>query len=258
MEHRKTAALIVIGNEILSGRTHDTNTPWIAERLLGKGIFIEEVRIIPDREEAIVEAVRTLREKVDYVLTTGGIGPTHDDITTSCVAKAFGARLERNEDAFRMLEEYYGLEHITPPRAKMAQIPAGARLIPNPVSAAPGFIMDNVYVMAGVPRIMQAMMDFVIEQLEPGTPVVSNTITCTLPESALAQELSDLQDRYADIEIGSYPHYRGGILGLSVVLRSVDLKQVECASEELVKIIRGKGDEPRAISLRASDDEAAE
>lgn len=245
-----TAAVIVIGNEILSGRTQDTNTSWIAERLTQRGIVIREVRILPDEEEAIVAAVSALRNKFDYVFTTGGIGPTHDDVTAECVAKAFGIGLEQNEEAFRMLEQHYGLENLTPPRAKMAKIPIGARLIPNPVSAAPGFILENVYVMAGVPRVMHAMLDHVTDTLRVGKTVLSNTVACMTPESALAEDLEKLQGQYPDIEIGSYPHFRGGTLGLSVVLRSTEETQLEEATEELIAIIRRHGDEPRALSLR--------
>ena len=217
-----TAALVIIGNEILSGRTQDSNTPWIAERLTERGILLGEVRVIPDEEEVIVFTVNELREKFDYVFTTGGIGPTHDDVTAECVAKAFGVRLVQNEEAFRMLEDHYGLEELTPARAKMCLIPEGAKLIPNPVTAAPGFIMENVYVMAGVPRIMQAMLDHVLGLIIVGKPILSTTIACTLSESAIALDLAALQENYPDVQMGSYPHYRGGTLGLSLVLRATN------------------------------------
>lgn len=252
-----TAAVVVIGNEILTGRTQDSNTSWIAEKLLARGIAIREVRIIPDDEEAIIRSVNELRSKHNYVFTTGGIGPTHDDITAECVARAFGLGMEQNEEAFRMLEQYYGLENLTPPRAKMASVPIGSRLIPNPVSAAPGFIVENVYVMAGVPRIMHAMLDHIIDMLKVGKPVLSNTVACTTPESMLAEDLSRLQDRYPEIEIGSYPHFRGGVLGLSLVLRSTEEDRLEKATDELVAIIRKHGDEPRALSVRMKGDRPA-
>ena len=245
-----SAAVVVIGNEILSGRTQDTNTSWIAERLVPRGIMLREVRIIPDEADAIIPAISDLRKKFDYVFTTGGIGPTHDDVTAECVAKAFGLEMEQNEEAFRMLEQYYGLENLTPPRAKMARIPIGARLIPNPVSAAPGFILENVYVMAGVPRIMHAMLDHITDTLRVGKPLLSNTVACTTPESLLAEDLERLQNRYPEIDIGSYPHFRGGTLGLSLVLRSTEEAQLEKATQELIAIIRKHGDEPRALSLR--------
>lgn len=247
-----SAALIIIGNEILSGRTVDTNTPWIAERLTARGIILGEARVISDDEQQIIQAVNDLRVRFDYVFTTGGIGPTHDDITAASVARAFDIELERNEEAFRMLEDHYGIEELTPPRAKMALIPKGAVLIHNPVSAAPGFIIGNVHVMAGVPRIMQAMLEYVLSVIMSGKPILSNTVACTLPESAVAEDLGKLQDRYPNVQMGSYPHYRGGALGLSLVLRSTDSDILEKATEDLIAIIRAHGDEPRALSLKAT------
>ncbi|MBU0859589.1 MAG: competence/damage-inducible protein A [Alphaproteobacteria bacterium] len=246
-----TAALVIIGNEILSGRTQDSNTPWIAERMTERGILLGEVRVIPDEEAVIIFTVNELREKFDYVFTTGGIGPTHDDITAACVAKAFGVALIQNEEAFRMLEEHYGLEELTPPRAKMCLIPEGAALIPNPVTAAPGFIMGNVHVMAGVPRIMQAMLDHVMGVIVAGKPILSSTVACNLTESAIAEDLEALQGKYENVQMGSYPHYRGGNLGLSIVMRATDQPRLEAAMEELVEIIRRLGDEPRALSIRS-------
>lgn len=245
-----TAALVIIGNEILSGRTQDSNTPWIAERLTERGIILGEVRVIPDEEAVIIFTVNELRAKFDYVFTTGGIGPTHDDITAACVATAFGVPLTQNDEAFRVLEEYYGIEELTPPRAKMCLIPEGAALIPNPVTAAPGFIMDNVHVMAGVPRIMQAMLDYVMTVIVAGKPILSSTVSCTLTESAIAADLEALQDKYEDVQIGSYPHYRGGSLGLSIVMRATNQPRLESAMAELVTIIERLGDEPRALSIR--------
>jgi molybdenum cofactor synthesis domain-containing protein len=244
------ASLAIIGNEILAGRTQDSNTPWIAERLTEHGIVLCEVRIIPDDPDVIVSTVQALSKAYDYVFTTGGIGPTHDDITAECVAKAFGVPLERSDEAFRALEEHYGIEELTPPRAKMSFVPRGARLIPNPVTAAPGFIIENVHVMAGVPRIMQAMLDYVLETIKAGKPILSNTVTCMLPESVLAQDMENLQARYPAIQLGSYPHYRGGTLGLSLVLRGTEPDDLGRATNELIAIIKKHGDEPRALSLR--------
>lgn len=247
-----TAALIIIGNEILSGRTQDTNTPWIAGRLTERGIVLSEVRIIPDREQEIVEAVRAISEKFDYVFTTGGIGPTHDDITAQSVANAFNVELERNEAAFRALEAHYGIEELTPPRTKMALIPKGAALIPNPVTAAPGFVIGNVHVMAGVPRIMQAMLDHVLENIAAGKPILSNTVSCALTESMIAEELTELQEKYPNVQIGSYPHYRGGSLGLSIVLRSTNPDVLEVATSALIEIIENHGDEPRTLGIKTA------
>lgn len=252
-----TAALIIIGNEILTGRTQDTNTHWIAEKLTERGILLSEVRIIPDIREEIIHAVHGVHKKYDYVFTTGGIGPTHDDITAECVAEAFGVKLEQNEEAFRALEEHYGIEELTPPRIKMSHIPEGAKLIPNPVTAAPGFIIENVHVMAGVPRIMQAMMDHIMNTIEAGKPILSNTVACSLPESAVAEDLQELQKEYPYITIGSYPHYRGGTLGLSLVLRGTDMDALEEATKKLIRIIEDHGDEPRALSVRSLNDNVA-
>ncbi len=249
-----SAALIIIGNEILAGRTQDTNTPWIAERLTDHGIVLGEVRVIPDEEENIIEAVNQLRKKFDYVFSTGGIGPTHDDITAESIAKAFGVELVRDELAFKMLEEHYGIEELTPPRAKMSLIPAGAELIPNPVTAAPGFILENVHVMAGVPRIMQAMLDHLLRMIKAGKPILSNTVACSLAESVVAKDLTDMQKKYPDVQLGSYPHYRGGVLGLSLVLRGTNKDNLEKATDELLEIIKGHGDEPRALSIRSTAD----
>lgn len=250
-----SAALVIIGNEILAGRTQDTNTPWIAERLTDHGIVLGEVRVIPDIEDEIIFTVNELRKKFDYLFTTGGIGPTHDDITAESVAKAFGVELVRDEKAFQMLEEHYGIEELTPPRAKMSQIPDGATLIPNPVTAAPGFIMENVHVMAGVPRIMQAMLDHVLGMIKAGKPILSNTVACGLPESTVAPDLTSLQEKYPDVQMGSYPHYRGGVLGLSLVLRGTNKDSLETATDELIEIIKGHGDEPRALSIRSTGDD---
>ncbi len=245
-----TAGVIVIGNEILSGRTPDANVSWIAELLTKQGVILVEVRIVRDQKDEIVSAVNSMREKYSYVFTTGGIGPTHDDITAQCIADAFGVELVEDEFAMKILEAYY-MADLNEPRRKMAMIPDGAELIPNPVSAAPGFRIENVYVMAGVPRIMQAMFDNVLSSLDGGTPIQSNTITCQLSESILAEPLAEIQSQFDDVDIGSYPHFRGGVLGLSVVLRGVDEARLSEASDKVVEMIRELGDEPRAMSLRS-------
>lgn len=230
-----TAALIIIGNEILSGRTQDTNLKYLAETLLTKGIRIVEVRVIPDVEPLIIATVNEMRAKVDYLFTTGGIGPTHDDITAEAIARAFHVPLTLNADARKILLSYYGSEdQLTPPRLKMAHVPEGARLILNPVSGAPGFNIANVYVMAGVPKIMQAMLDDVMISLQDGPQILSKTIACNLGESALAEALTAIQADHGDIEIGSYPQYKAGVLGVSLVARGVDGQKID----EVVKKIR--------------------
>lgn len=247
-----TAALVIIGNEILSGRTQDTNTQWIGEKLNQRGVRLIEVRVVADNEAAIIHAVNDLRGKVDYLMTTGGIGPTHDDITSESIAKAFGVTLHIHPEARDILENYYGKDELTEPRLKMAQVPVGATLIENPVSAAPGFKIGNVHVMAGVPRIMQAMLEHVIQTFETGAPILSNTVTCSLGESKIAEDMGALQKKYPNVEIGSYPHYRGGTFGLSLVLRSTENAVLNKATYELIEIIRSHGGEPRALSIKST------
>lgn len=245
-------ALIIIGDEILSGRTQDTNTAWIAEQVNKMGLALHQVRVVPDVETEIIAAIHDLKGKVDYVFTTGGIGPTHDDITSEAVAKAFDKKLVLNDVAYQILIRHYGDESlVTPPRKKMAMIPEGARLINNPVSGAPGFQIDNVFVMAGVPRIMQAMFDDVKDRLKRGKPVLSNTIACSLAESALAEGLSAIQDKYPTVSIGSYPHFRGGILGLSLVLRSSDNDMLDAATTDVISLVNDLGGEPNALSIQS-------
>lgn len=248
-----TVALIVVGNEILSGRTQDTNTSWLAEKLNGMGIVLHQVRVVPDIEEEIIKAVTELRDGVDYVFTTGGIGPTHDDITAESIAHAFNVELELNKEAYDILVNHYGSEEqVTAPRKKMAMIPVGASLINNPVSGAPGFQIGNVFVMAGVPRIMQAMFDDVKTRLSRGKPVLSNTIACSLAESEIAEPLEAVQKNYPSVNIGSYPHFRGGILGLSLVLRSNDDEALDRATRDVIALIAAQGGEPHALSVQSS------
>ena len=248
-----TVALVIVGNEILSGRTQDSNTSWIAENLNRIGVVLYQVRVVPDIEGEIIKAVNELRGIVDYVFTTGGIGPTHDDITAESIARAFDVKLELNEEAYGILVRHYGSEdQVTPPRKKMAMIPAGASLINNPVSGAPGFQIGNVFVMAGVPRIMQAMFDDVQTRLSRGKPVLSNTIACSLAESAIAEPLEAVQKNYPSVNIGSYPHFRGGILGLSLVLRSNDDETLDLATRDVIALIAAQGGEPHALSIQSS------
>lgn len=247
------AALVIIGNEILSGRTKDANTSWIAESIAGIGVVLGEVRIVPDIEAEIIAAVNQLRGHYDYVFTTGGIGPTHDDITAESIAKAFGVELALDEEAYGILVRYYGSEEeVTPPRKKMAMIPQGARLINNPVSGAPGFQIENVFVMAGVPRIMQAMFDDVKMRLHRGLPMLSNTIACSLIESQAAQPLEEIQKKYQSVSIGSYPQFRGGILGLSLVLRSTDNASLDQATADVIAMIANLGGSANAISIQST------
>ncbi len=252
MTVQHTAALLIIGNEILSGRTQDTNTPWIAAKLAERGIRLVEVRVVPDIEGRIIDAIHELQPKATYLFTTGGIGPTHDDITTESVAKAVNVPVELNEDARKMLLTYYkSADKLTEARLKMAHIPKGATLISNPVSGAPGFKIENIFVMAGVPLIMQAMLDHVLPELVSGVPILSNTVTCDLPESLIAIQLAEIQRNYPDIEIGSYPHFRAGEIGLSLVLRATDKEMLNEATEKVVDMIKKSGGRMHALSLKS-------
>jgi molybdenum cofactor synthesis domain-containing protein len=241
-----TAALLIIGNEILSGRTTDANIPYIAGRLNDLGIRLCEVRVVPDIETEVVDAVNGLRARYRYVFTTGGIGPTHDDITADCVAKAFGVALIEHAEARRRLEERYaetGIE-LNEARLRMARTPEGATLIDNPVSAAPGFQVENVFVMAGVPKIMQAMFESLRERLVGGDPLISRSITCRLPEGKLAQGLGEIQARHEGVDIGSYPSYSSKGFGVAVVLRHSDRAALDVATAEVIELIRELGGEP--------------
>ncbi len=234
-----TACFIIIGNEILSGRTQDVNLAYLAHILGSLGISLKEVRVIPDVERAIILAVNSLRSEFDYVFTSGGIGPTHDDITSAAVAKAFGVKLFRNPQAVRLLEDHYrGTAHeLNEARLKMADIPEGASLIDNPVSRAPGFKIDNVYVLAGVPKIFQAMVDGLKSALKGGPPILSQTVSCNLPEGKIASGLAAIQSRYRGVEIGSYPYFRAGMFGTSLVLRSIDQIALSKAATEVAELV---------------------
>jgi molybdenum cofactor synthesis domain-containing protein len=232
------AALIIIGNEILSGRTKDKNLAYLAEWLNEIGIQLNEVRVIRDDEKEIIDCVNLLRKKYDYVFTTGGIGPTHDDITTESVAKAFNVELETNPEALKILQSYYKEGELNEARLKMTLLPKGAELVENPVTKAPGFKMENVFVMAGIPSIMQGMLEGAKAFLKVGNKMTSKSIDVFMPESYVAEELSKMQDNYPEVEIGSYPFNKEGQFGTSLVMRSANLDILErCASDvaEMVK-----------------------
>jgi molybdenum cofactor synthesis domain-containing protein len=251
----QSAALLIIGNEILSGRTADANTRYIGEKLALHGVPLSEVRVVPDIEERIIEALDALRKSFSVVFTTGGLGPTHDDITAECVAKAFGDEYGVHEEACRILEDYYGKEEFTEARKKMAMMPLSAKLIPNPVSGAPGFIMENVFVMAGIPRIMQGMFDHVLSVLSPGEPILSNSVGCSLPESIIAEQLSEVQKKYPQVDIGSYPHFRSGMAGVNIVLRSQNSDALKFATKDVIAFVSQYPDEPRTMSFQVLPDD---
>lgn len=234
-----TAAVVIIGNEILSGRTPDANLPFLGRRLAELGIELLEARVIPDDEATIIETVNLFRGKFTYVFTTGGIGPTHDDITSASIAHAFNVPLEKNAEALDCLERYYGSAHaINNARLKMAHIPAGATLIKNPISGAPGFQLENVFVLPGVPQILQAMFDGMTDRLVGGRPILSRGISTNLRESALAEGLAVLQLQFPTVAIGSYPYFKSGVLGVNLVLRSTDAMQLQQVHENTEQLIR--------------------
>jgi molybdenum cofactor synthesis domain-containing protein len=241
------AALIIIGNEILSGRTQDANLAFIAKELNGVGVTLAEVRVIPDDEGEIIETLNTLRARYTYVFTTGGIGPTHDDITAQCVAKAFGRPLIRNPEAAALIEaraKEMGRE-INEARLRMANTPEGAALIKNSISAAPGFQIENVYVLAGVPVVMQVMLAEVTPHLTGGSPTLSRAVTSRVSEGIMADGLSALQDQYPDIDMGSYPFYKpGGVFGTTIVMRHTDAAELDKAAEDVAALMRTQGGEP--------------
>jgi molybdenum cofactor synthesis domain-containing protein len=245
-ERPVTAAVLIIGNEILSGRTKDANLPWLAERLNAIGIRVMEARVVADSPDAIVAAVNEVRARFDYVFTTGGIGPTHDDITSECVARAFGLRLMLNEEARGRLERHYPPGGLNESRLRMAHVPEGATLIDNPVSAAPGFQIANVFVLAGIPAVMQAMFEGLRHRLAGGLPMLSRTVAAHLGEGVIAKDLGALQARYPDLEIGSYPFVRQSRFGASFVIRGTDAGRIAACAEELGAIIRRLGAEPIA------------
>lgn len=241
-----TACLIIIGDEILSGRTKDKNLPYLAEKLNEVGVRLAECRVVPDVEAEIVDAVNACRAKFDYVFTTGGIGPTHDDITADCIAKAFGVGIDHHPEAMALLQAHYdktGME-FNESRKRMARLPDGAEMIENPVSMAPGIHIGNVFVLAGVPAIMQAMFESLKHKLVGGSPVRSVAIAVYLGEGVMAPGLGTLQEKYPDVAMGSYPFYRDGRFGTSIVSRSPDETRLAAAADEIRALMRDLGGEP--------------
>ena len=240
-----TAAVLVIGNEILSGSTQDVNVAFIAKRLGQRGIRLCEVRVVRDEVDEIVESVNALRHKYKYVFTTGGIGPTHDDITAECISKAFGVPHTVAPEARKRLETYYAKSgtEINEARLRMATVPAGAVLIDNPVSAAPGFNIGNVFVMAGVPKIMQAMFDHVDTMIEGGPMLLSTTVQCNQKEGDIGHGLGEIQKEFPELDLGSYPHmYQKP--SLSLVIRGTDEGRIKLAADKVRALVRSLGEEP--------------
>ncbi len=245
MSEAPTACLLIIGDEILSGRTQDANLNFLGERLGALGIRLKECRVIPDVPSVIVETLNTCRALYTYVFTTGGIGPTHDDITTACVAEAFGRKVVRHPEAVRRLVNYYGHEPNAA-RLKMAEVPDGpdVDLIDNGVSIAPGFRIANVYVMAGIPKIAQAMFEALAPTLRRGDPMLSNHVDAVVREGDIAAELTDIQNRYPHVSVGSYPFTSDGKHATSIVARSTDKAAIIAVLAEVEALMRAKGGTP--------------
>jgi len=234
------AAILIIGNEILSGRTQDTNTSSIALWLNSVGVKVNEVRVIPDIEVTIIETVNHLRKVNDYVFTTGGIGPTHDDITAQSISKAFNLEYEIHKEAFKILETYYKVGEFNEGRQKMVWMPRNANLILNPTSGAPGFNVENVFCLPGVPSILKSMLGGLKDKIVGGDPILSHTISLKTVESEIANSLTNVQDNNKDVEIGSYPFFQAGKLGVSIVIRSEDQLKIDKCSLEILKFVNQK------------------
>ncbi|MDC3036428.1 competence/damage-inducible protein A [Candidatus Pelagibacter sp.] len=234
------AAILIIGNEILSGRTQDTNTSTLANWLNSIGVKVNEVRVVPDIEKKIIDTLKVLRSENDYVFTTGGIGPTHDDITAQSVAKAFGLKFEIHKEAFKILEAYYKPGEFNEGRQKMVWMPENAELILNPTSGAPGFSVKNVFCLPGVPSILKSMLGGLKNKIVGGEPILSHTISLRTVESEIASSLTQVQDLNKDVEIGSYPFFHAGKLGVSIVLRSENQNKIDNCSSQILKFINEK------------------
>ena len=234
------AAIIIIGNEILSGRTQDVNSSTIALWLNSLGVKVQEVRVIPDVEGVIVKTINVVRKKNNYVFTTGGIGPTHDDITAKSISKAFNVKYEVNKEAYKILENYYKQGEFNEGRQKMAWTPSQAKLISNPSSGAPGFIIGNVYCLPGVPSILKSMLGGLNNLISGGKPILSHTINLRTVESEIAKSLTLVQDSNKDVEIGSYPFFKAGKLGVNIVIRSDEQSKIDICTSQILEFVNKK------------------
>tara|TARA_A100001388_G_scaffold276204_1_gene263331 strand:- start:57 stop:806 length:750 start_codon:yes stop_codon:yes gene_type:complete len=234
------ASILIIGNEILSGRTQDTNTSTLALWLNSIGVGVSEVRVVPDVEKIIVDTLNFLRTQYNYVFTTGGIGPTHDDITAESVSKAFGVKYEIHKEAFKILESYYKPGEFNEGRQKMVWMPENAKLILNPTSGAPGFSVENVFCLPGVPSILKSMLGELKNKIVGGEPIKSHTISLRTVESEIANSLNKVQNENSDVEIGSYPFFHAGKLGVSIVIRSEDQSKIDNCNLQILKFVNDK------------------
>ena len=234
------AAILIIGNEILSGRTQDTNTSTLATWLNSIGVKVNEVRVVPDDEKIIINTLNLLRKSYNYVFTTGGIGPTHDDITAESVSKAFNRKYQIHKEAFKLLEAYYKPGEFNEGRQKMVWMPEGAELILNPTSGAPGFNVDNVFCLPGVPSILKSMLGGLKNKIIGGEPILSHTISLRTVESEIANSLTKVQKQNKDVEIGSYPFFHAGKLGVSIVIRSENQSKIDECNSQILKFVNEK------------------
>ena len=234
------AAILIIGNEILSGRTQDTNTSTLANWLNSIGVKVNEVRVIPDVEKKIIVTLKELKKENNYVFTTGGIGPTHDDITAESVSKAFGLKYEIHKEAYKILEAYYKPGEFNEGRQKMVWMPEKAELILNPTSGAPGFSVENVFCLPGVPSILKSMLGGLKNRIVGGEPILSHTISLRTVESEIANSLTKVQDQNKDVEIGSYPFFHSGKLGVSIVLRSENQSKINNCNTQILEFVKQK------------------
>ena len=235
-----SAVIIIIGNEILSGRTQDVNVVAISKWLNELGVKLEEVRVIPDKEDSIVKTINDVRKKFTYVFTTGGIGPTHDDITSRSMAKAFNLSYGCHKGAYEILKKYYNKDDFNDGRKKMAMLPDKALLIFNPSSAAPGFIVENVYCLPGVPSILKAMLGGLNDKIIGGKKILSKTITLRTVESKIAQALEKVQNKFENVDIGSYPFFKQGKIGVSIVIRSTEKNLISACCIDVQSFIKKK------------------
>jgi molybdenum cofactor synthesis domain-containing protein len=238
-----TAGIIIIGDEILSGRTQDTNANFIAKNLVSGGIRLNEIRVIQDKKKIIIDTIKLFSEKYNYVFTTGGIGPTHDDITSESLAEAFDKKYEINSEAFNILEKYYPEGEFNISRQKMAKMPSGVELIYNPLTAAPGFKLNNIFVLPGVPKIMEEMFLNVLKNLTKGKPKKITTINTNLYESKIAPFLKDIQDQFSECSIGSYPYFNflSKTGGVNIVISSWTMISLDEIEKKIVEMIKFNG-----------------
>ena len=234
------AAILIIGNEILSGRTQDTNTSTLATWLNSLGVKVNEARVIPDIEKTIADTLNVLRKENNYVFTTGGIGPTHDDITAQSVSKAFDLKYEIHKEAFEILEAYYKPGEFNEGRQKMVKMPENAELILNPTSGAPGFSVENVFCLPGVPSILKSMLGGLKNKIVGGEPILSQTISLKTVESEIAASITKVQNENKDVEIGSYPFFHAGKLGVSIVIRSENQSKIDLCNSQILNLVKEK------------------